>query len=142
MAKKPTTKPSNSAPDDADTMADPAADQAATPPAEANGSPDAPGQPADPAPTASDADAAPPAGADDGDEPLSIDVILRNVAAMPRNRSRGYVRLSPTPVLTGEQAELQYDLADALAARGVSLRDQGQVYAWILDQVAVAVGRA
>jgi len=51
----------------------------------------------------------------------------------------GYCTRSPTPSLTAEQANLQSQLAAILTARGVILRSQGQVYGWLLDQIAAAV---
>lgn len=77
---------------------------------------------------AENADTAKPAG------PVTMDQViaeLPNVQAPARYRSRNV-----DEKLTDEQAKLQLRIAEALARLGVPLRRPGQVYAFLLDQVA------
>jgi hypothetical protein len=65
--------------------------------------------------------------------PPTVDEII---ASLPDVSHAGYVRTRPNINLTGSQAHIQARLYNALANRGVKLRDQGDVYGWLLDQIA------
>ncbi|HEV7301590.1 MAG TPA: hypothetical protein VGN72_19655 [Tepidisphaeraceae bacterium] len=54
----------------------------------------------------------------------------------------GYVRRSPAPKLTSEQANLQSRIHAVLVRNGVELRDPSDVYGWLLDQIEAAVLQA
>jgi hypothetical protein len=67
----------------------------------------------------------------------SIDAVLALLPSAPE--PSGYCTRSPMPTLSPEQSRLQSQIYAILTDKGVVLRSQGQVYAWLLDQVATSI---
>jgi hypothetical protein len=59
--------------------------------------------------------------------------VLEGLAQTPAS---GYAQNLPSCRLTGPQADLQLRLYTRLRALGLDLHEQGNVYGWLLDQIA------
>jgi len=69
-------------------------------------------------------------------KPLTHNDVFQAAAAIDAS---GFINRNPKPKLSAEQAILQARLYAVLTDRGMKLNNQGDVYGWLLDEVAASV---